>query len=216
MDEISIRLFRVTNFSELFNQLVKEEKTSSNSSPIPYWTDLWPAAIALSLHIVRSKLIHKNCRVLEVGCGLGLPGVVAGKFGAEVTFTDYLTEPLEYAKQNWNLNNSTNAQFKFMDWRNPDLTLNPDIILASDVAYESESFTDLIRTFRILCKPSTTLLLSEPCRELAKPFINGLPKLGFDIRSYHYPIKRNEQQTDIKVYEIKALSEVSPSPLLHN
>ena len=39
--------------------------------------------------------------MLELGCGLGFSGIVAGKMGAEVTFTDYLQEPLDFAKRNW-------------------------------------------------------------------------------------------------------------------
>src|SRR5690242_12315247 len=46
---------------------------------MPYWADLWPAARMLAKAILREpwEAAGGPPRALEVGCGLGLPGVVA-------------------------------------------------------------------------------------------------------------------------------------------
>ena len=43
---------------------------------MPYWVDLWPAARMLAKVILRETWAP-GTEALEVGCGLGLPGVVA-------------------------------------------------------------------------------------------------------------------------------------------
>src|SRR5215469_2387147 len=43
---------------------------------MPYWTDLWPAARMLAKAILREQWTPGR-RALEVGCGLGLPGIAA-------------------------------------------------------------------------------------------------------------------------------------------
>src|SRR5437660_11567270 len=50
---------------------------------LPYWADLWPAARMLAKVIVRESWTP-GIEALEVGCGLGLPGVAALSMGLKV------------------------------------------------------------------------------------------------------------------------------------
>ena len=53
------------------------------------WSVLWPSAIAASEELARQPELTKGARVVELGAGLGLPGIVAGLCGAEsVLLTD--------------------------------------------------------------------------------------------------------------------------------
>src|SRR5262249_25384222 len=52
---------------------------------MPYWTDLWPAARMLAKVIRRQKWTPAT-EALEIGCGLGLPGIVALSVGLRVIF----------------------------------------------------------------------------------------------------------------------------------
>src|SRR5438270_10368744 len=56
---------------------------------LPYWADLWPAARMLAKVIVRELWAEHAARLgpltaLEIGCGLGLPGVAALSVGLRV------------------------------------------------------------------------------------------------------------------------------------
>src|SRR4051812_15002263 len=55
---------------------------------MPYWADLWPAARMLAKAVVREPWAP-GLTALEVGCGLGLPGVAALSVGLRVLFSDY-------------------------------------------------------------------------------------------------------------------------------
>src|SRR5689334_16345957 len=54
---------------------------------MPYWAALWPVAKWLGRDIL-SMTWPKGTRALELGCGLGLPGLAALKAGMHVTFSD--------------------------------------------------------------------------------------------------------------------------------
>src|SRR5262245_21110062 len=57
-----------------------------NTTRRPYGIVLWPSAIALA-HEVASRALD-GARVLELGAGTGLPGIVAASAGARVVQTD--------------------------------------------------------------------------------------------------------------------------------
>ncbi len=202
---IEIHLLRIVNVDELYENLVSkgEDHDDVKDERIPYWSDLWPSAIALSEHIVKSKLITNESTVHEFGCGLGLPGVVAGKLGADVLFTDYLQEALDFAKQNWELNTNNDAKFQLMDWRNPDRNLKADVLLASDVAYEKKSFEFLPHAFKTLVKPNGKIIVSEPNRLYAQEFFKSLSFRGFAVKKFVYSIERNDLHHNINVFEIE-------------
>lgn len=53
------------------------------------WSVLWPSAIAASEELVRQPELVQGRRIVELGSGLGLPGIIAGLSGAEsVLLTD--------------------------------------------------------------------------------------------------------------------------------
>ena len=54
---------------------------------------------------------------LEVGCGLGLPGIVALSLGLHVTFSDYDATALRFAADNARLNGCGDFELLHMDWR---------------------------------------------------------------------------------------------------
>jgi predicted nicotinamide N-methyase len=202
---LTVHLARVENLDELYMELIQkgEEHDDVKDERIPYWADLWHSAIALSQHLVKSGIIKTKTSVLEIGCGLGLPGIVAGKFSSNVMFTDYIKEPLEFAKYNWLLNNDHEAQFEILDWRKPDAAFAADVLLASDVAYEKRSFKYLLHAFKKLLKPGGVILLSEPNRQFAKEFFSSLKDKGFVFSSTVYSIKYHGIITRVNVYEIR-------------
>src|SRR5262245_27331283 len=73
---------------------------------LPYWADLWPAARMLAKYLLRQAW-PAGLPVLEVGCGLGLPGVVALSLGMRVTFSDYDATALRFAADNARANGYT-------------------------------------------------------------------------------------------------------------
>jgi len=201
---LSFQLDIISDVDFLFNELIRkgEDHPDVQDERIPYWADLWPSAIALSNYLISSSIIQPGQHVLEIGCGLGLPGIVAGKLGAKVTLTDYMPEPLVFAEHNWKLNNPQPASFQILDWRNPDPSFASDLVLAADVAYETKAFSDLINAFGVLVKPGGTLLLAEPNRAFAQSFFSQLKKQGFKVNSTFMNVLRHQLKTKVNLHLI--------------
>lgn len=105
----------------------------------------------------RNELANK--RVLELGSGTALPGILAAKCGAQVTLTDSSTLPksLAHIERCCQLNNLiVNRHIKVigLTWGlflNNIFNLGPlDLILGSDCFYEPSVFEDIIATVAYL------------------------------------------------------------------
>lgn len=130
---------------------------------IPCWAEIWPSALALADYLATLDLAGQ--RVLELGCGLGLPGLVAAKRGATVTFNDYHPEALELVHRNaLSLGLADRVSFHDGDWRSFALEGQFDLILASDVLYDPKTNPCLLAIFRDHVVPRGKILVSHPNR----------------------------------------------------
>ena len=69
----------------------------------PLWSKLWETSIVLADYLAGCTADpHKS--LLEIGCGLGLVGVVASSFGHNVTMTEYNPDALNFARANAEIN----------------------------------------------------------------------------------------------------------------
>ncbi len=111
---------------------------------MPYWANLWPAARVLAAAVLREPW-PARASALEIGCGLGLPGLAALARGLQVTFSDFDATALRFAAANVRLNGFTHFHTLQMDVRRPVDGLQVDVLLAADVAYQKELFVPLAR-----------------------------------------------------------------------
>jgi predicted nicotinamide N-methyase len=197
-------ILSVTNFDELYEYLVSKglQHEDVADERIPYWAELWPSAVGLAMHLGADKSLVENKTVLEIGGGLGLPALVAAALGGLVTSTDYLPDAVDFAKKNAAINHITNIHFKTFDWRKAEGAEKCDVLLASDVAYEQSQFDHLRTAFTHLVKPGGLILLSEPNRYIAEPFIESLKESGFGLQKYIYDVRIKSIGSKISVYAI--------------
>ena len=123
---------------------------------LPYWAELWPAARALAdaLPDVRGT------RVVELGCGLGLPSLVAAAKGADVTATDWSTDAIELLRRNAARNNLT-LTAEVRDWREP-WDERFDLVLAADVLYEERNVEPVFERLSELAPDALVALAGRP------------------------------------------------------
>lgn len=89
-----------------------------------FW--LWPSSVALAREV--SNRSWDGLSLLEIGAGLGLPGMVAGSLGAQVTFCDHDTG---FALEAGLDCNNVNGSVVHLDWKN--LTDKWDSIIGSEM-----------------------------------------------------------------------------------
>ncbi len=196
---------RIQNTDRLFDDLLAKapDDPDLEDERMPYWADLWPSALALSQYLFKNQEFVKDKTVLEIGCGLGLSGLVAAEVGAKVTLSDYMPEPLEVARYLWLLNRHEEPEMLQLDWRYPPQNLQFDVLLASDVSYEQRAHEPLINAIRQLLRPGGRVLLSEPRRTTAPAFFKLLDREGFLCEKTEELVRLEGHIATVDVYEIR-------------
>jgi predicted nicotinamide N-methyase len=186
---------------------------------LPYWTDLWPAARMLAKAILREAWFP-GTPALEIGCGLGLPGVVALSQGLRVTFADCDATALRFAADNARVNNLHDFRLLQVDWRFPPEDLSFPVILASDLAYELRNLTPLACFIKRVLQPGGICLLTDPDRPLTPRLREELAYEGLAFTTQL--VRAGEpggQRVKGTLYQIGHLSEAhftgTPSPAYH-
>lgn len=202
----NFRLHQVTNVDEVFDALIHAPATDIEvvDERIPYWTEIWPSALALAefIQINGEDFAHKDC--IEIGSGLALPSLVAAGFCKNVTITDYLQPALDFAKENARENEIHNLQFALLDWRKIDGWPKFDMVLASDIAYEKRAFEFIPTAISSLLKPDAVCYLAEPGRTMAKDFFEKeLPSIFDCQKKYEKIINWRGVDTRVSIYAIR-------------
>ena len=144
---------------------------------MPYWVDLWPAARMLAKSILREKW-PPGWEALEVGCGLGLPGVAALAAGLRVTFSDYDATALRFAADNARANGFADFRLLQLDWRDPPADLRVPVLLASDLLYELRNVEPLVGLIKRVLLPDGVCLLTDQDRVPAQALRQMLANEG--------------------------------------
>jgi predicted nicotinamide N-methyase len=161
--------------------------TFAEDERLPYWAELWPSAIGLARYLDREVPLHGK-HVLELGCGLGLLGVVAARDGARMLCTDYEADALAFARHNALQNGCRHVRFRLVDWRYPALKRRYDVILASDVIYEAQSFSPLVALLQRFLARGGRAFFADPGRPNTVPFLAMLQQRGFSYQKVTEPV----------------------------
>ncbi len=155
---------------------------------MPYWAYLWSSALILAEVVATepwpvSNEPKRSLCALEIGCGMGLAGLVALNRGLSVCFTDYDRAPLHFVKRSARENGFDPASFttRLLDWRDLPKATYP-VILGSDVLYEHRLVPLVARLLAKLLQPNGLGLIACPGRRSAEGFRQGLPALGLRCR----------------------------------
>ena len=150
---------------------------------MPYWAYLWPAAYLLAEAVTRENWPEK-VEALEIGCGLGLAGLVGLACGLRVEFSDYDPAPLDFVTRSAAENGFDASQFatRLLDWRRParrDVSGHP----GADVIYEARLVPLVAGVLGKMLAPGGIGLIASPYRMSAEGFPAAVESVGLSCRA---------------------------------
>ena len=164
-------------------------------------TVIWGASICLAKYLHAHVTLNDSWKVIELGCGVGLPTLVVAKMCQKsckerLFATDSEEATLQQLKAVVELNNLQGklTATKF-DWNSHEesriddcVTVGVDVLLASDVIYSRSMVAPLVQGIRRILSPgrknmkSIAYLAFKKSRPGVKYFVEeALPKAGFEL-----------------------------------
>ncbi|MGN6726572.1 MAG: class I SAM-dependent methyltransferase [Tepidisphaeraceae bacterium] len=211
---LRVRLTRVADPEKVLDDLCARidlherltgQRVQGDHLGLPYWAELWESSIGLGAWLLGAELINRHAEkrlsVLDLGCGVGLAGTVAAMLGADVLFGDIERDCLLFARLN-GLRYSPRVRARRVNWQSDDLGERFDLILGSDVLYDSSQWAFLEPFFRRHLAPAGRVLLGEPGRPTGENFVPWIRQRGWSFREYEQRIATRLRP--IRLFELTA------------
>jgi predicted nicotinamide N-methyase len=167
----------------------------------PLWIKIWEASFVLAEYLARLEA-NVGKRFLEIGCGLGVVGIVASAFGHHVTMTEYNQDALNFARANALLNEASNLEIRALDWYNPDIEGSFDYIVGSEILYREGNFQPILKLFRTYLKESGEIILAEGIRKTSMAFMHQMGEY-FHIEARKKVLRSNDKEMSIMLCKMK-------------
>ncbi len=145
---------------------------------MPYWAYLWPGAFLLAERVARERWAE-GTRALEIGCGLGLAGLVGVAGGLNVVFSDYDATPLRFVDRSGQENGFGQDRYStlLLDWRALPEDRYP-LILGADVLYERRLVPLVANLLARMLEPDGQALVAGPYRVATEDLSEALRAHG--------------------------------------
>ena len=161
------------------------ERVGISSASWPMFGLVWPASLALAEEMTRFPITGK--RILEVGCGIGLPSLILQQRGANITACDYHPLAEEFLRQNTDLNGLAPIPFFNAPWLDPVVELGRfDLIIGSDLLYERNHPALLAGFLADHARPTCQILLADPGRNRCGQISTKLTSQGYGCTETHF------------------------------
>jgi len=168
---------------------------------LPYGVMLWPASIALAHDLVARADQLAGKRVLELGAGTGMPGIVAASLGARVLQIDQSPAALHVCALNKERNRVTSVEARDAEWETFHSDEPFDLILGSDVLYVTTMHDRLRAICDAYLAPSGVVLFSDPFRAQSLPMLEAMENNGWRVSLAKWSVEVDTGARSIAVYE---------------
>ena len=196
------RAWTILHTGAVLSHAEEQRFLSEQRDRLPYGVVLWPAAIALAHDVASRAGALRGSRVLELGAGTGLPGIVAASLGARVVQTDRHELALLVCTRNGARNGVEAIDHRLADWSSWGDAARYNWILGSDILYAETMHQHLRRIFESNLAPGGRVLLSDPFRKPSVRLLEALEEGGWTIAMSKWAVGEGADARSVGVFEL--------------
>lgn len=193
-----LRLLKIADLEEFLDG----KDPFANVSEFPFWIRLWDAAMVLA-YVLGSQRDTEGKQLLELGAGLGAPGLAAAAAGYTVTMSDYEDIIMDFQRVSAAASGLRGLKFVHLDWLEP-LTLGTfDALVGAEILFRDVFFEPLLNIFSTLLKPDGTIFLAHDATRQSLPKFLRLAEKDFDIATKKQTIRRDGKEKIIIINRLR-------------
>ncbi|GCB70120.1 hypothetical protein scyTo_0008505 [Scyliorhinus torazame] len=172
------------------------------NADLGYSSYVWDSAIFLCKYFEKENINFTGKKVIELGSGTGMVGILAALLGGDVTLTDK-PKVRTQLENNVGINIpsvcSHRIRFRPLIWGEDLDNFSPiyDFVLGTDIVYSSAAYPALVKTLRYFGQLGTTIIMCSELREVHGAFHNDLI-----TQYFHSQIVAHSEDNDMNVYKI--------------
>lgn len=202
VDDLLIR--SLTDRQQFHDPRGHAERIGISSASWPLFGMAWLSGMALAARLAQRD-VRAGERILEIGCGLALPSLVAHRRGADITASDCHPLASGFLRANLRLNGLAPMSYRHGQWNVPlreRVRTNAhrgsvvrgrfDLIIGSDLLYERDASGGLASFIGRHAKTHSEIWIVDPDRANRAAFHRQMAAEGFS---------RSEQRLDALSYK---------------
>ncbi len=189
------RRFRFLHLKDI-EPLIAGKDIFAQSDEFPYWVKIWEASVVMA-DFMAGLPPQPGGRILELGAGLGVTGIVASAFGHEVTITDYQDEILDFCRVSAAVNRCRKVSFERLDWLDPSDLGTFEMIIGSEVLFHSKFFDPLLKVFKKYLAPGGVIYMAHDRRRKSLAQFLPLCEKDYDIAVQKRMLKALDEHLEI-------------------
>jgi len=194
----TVRILKVADLKEF----LEGNDPLADVSEFPFWIRLWDAAMILS-YVLGAQTETKGKKLLELGAGLGAPGLAAAAAGFDVTLSDYEDIIMDFQKVSVAASGLTNVDFLHLDWLNPPEIEPFDVLAGAEILFRDEFFEPLLNIFKTCLKPDGMIYLAHDSKRQSLGKFLKIAQFDFDIALKEQSFMRDGKKVTVIINRLR-------------
>jgi predicted nicotinamide N-methyase len=197
--EKTIRLLKAADLEEV----LAGKDPFADVAEFPFWIRLWEAAMVLS-YVLCSLPERQGRTLLELGAGLGAPGLTAAAAGFDVTLSDFEEIILDFQRVSSAASGLPGVRSILLDWLSPPSGLAAyDVIAGAEILFRQEFLQPILTLIKTFLKPDGLVCLAHDVRRKCLPQFLEIAQEDFDIATGKQTMKTARGEVTIIVNYLK-------------
>jgi len=190
-----IQLLQVTDLEPL----LAGKDPFQDVESFPFWVKLWEAAMVLADLMLTTPPTKEGQTLIELGAGLGAPGLAAALAGYRVTLTDYEPHILDFQRVSAAATGLKGVECRMLDWLKPPTLPRFDTLIGAEILFREEFFAPLLNIFRSLLADQGVIYLAHDARRQSLPKFLRLAEKEYEIATNARKMRSEDKELTIIV-----------------